>query len=233
MIPNRVIIALVLLLGTFLAFEFSPVDLSLQDQFHHFETHTWWVNAYAPVPRWIFYLLPKAFIWVLSLTLLVAACLPLPARRKIPWLGEISRRQILATLAVIGICPLTVSLGKMLTNVHTPAELVRYGGRAPYLRVTEPVPPEARHLKRGLGFPAGHACGGFALMGLTLLTKRRQTQRLILAGSIILGWTMGIYQMVKGVHFLSHTVISMLLCWLILESTKAVLDALPDTVAAK
>ncbi len=233
MIPYRIIIALVLLLGTFLAFEFSSIDLSLQDQFHHFETHTWWVNAYAPVPRWIFYLLPKAFIWLVGLSLLFALGLPQRSRHKIPWLGEISRQQILATLAVIGICPLTVSLGKMLTNVHTPAELVRYGGRAPYLRVTEPVPPEARHLKRGLGFPAGHACGGFALMGLTLLAERRQTRRLILAGSIILGWTMGIYQMVKGVHFLSHTVISMLLCWLILESTKAVLDALPTKGTAK
>lgn len=221
MTRRPLLLAILLLVGTFFAFEHSSIDLRLQDQFYQAATRTWCVNAYAPVPRLIFYLLPKALSWMIGLSLLVLLMLPTKARRRFPRLGSFSRRQLLATLAVIGLSPLTVALGKKLTNVHTPAELTRYGGNAPYLRVTEPVPPEARHLKRGLGFPAGHASGGFALIGLTLLTERRLSRRWIVAAALTLGWIMGIYQMLKGVHFLSHTVISMLLCWVILEAVRA------------
>lgn len=230
MIRRPLIISLLVLLVTFLAFERSSVDLHLQDQFYRPETKTWCVNAYAPVPRLVFYLLPKALIWTIGLVVLAAAVAPQRFRSRIPLIGHLPRRQLIATVTVIAMCPLTVSVGKMLTNVHTPAELTRYGGTAHYLKVIEPVPPEARHLKRGLGFPAGHASGGFSLIGLSLLAERRRIQRWLIASSITLGWIMGIYQMLKGVHFLSHTVISMLLCWVILESTKAVLGSKPVTM---
>jgi membrane-associated PAP2 superfamily phosphatase len=221
------ILAIVALVIAFLAFEHSTIDLRLQDQFYQAATRTWCVNAYAPLPRLIFYLLPKALLWLIGLTLLVLLVLPARIRRKHPRLGLFPRRQVLAALAVIGICPLAVALGKKISNVHTPAELARYGGNAPYLRVTEPIPPEARHLKRGLGFPAGHASGGFALMGLTLLVSRRRSRCWIIAGALTLGWIMGIYQMLKGVHFLSHTMISMLLCWVILEAVRVVAEKKP------
>ena len=48
-------------------------------------------------------------------------------------------------------------------------------------------------------------------MGLAL---SRRGQRIGLALALSFGWSMGLYQMLKGSHYLSHTVITMLLAWI-------------------
>ncbi len=54
-------------------------------------------------------------------------------------------------------------------------------------------------------------------MGLGLLFNTRRGRWLGFAAGMACGWTMGIYQMLKGAHFLSHTVTTMLLAILIIQ----------------
>ena len=65
-------------------------------------------------------------------------------------------------------------------------------------------------------WPAGHASGGFALMALFFFFKNPRNQFFGLIGAITLGWSMGTYKMLLGDHFLSHTIITMILAWIII-----------------
>ncbi|MFT7223137.1 MAG: membrane-associated PAP2 superfamily phosphatase [Cellvibrionaceae bacterium] len=58
----------------------------------------------------------------------------------------------------------------------------------------------------------------FALLALYYLAQiaRRRKQAIIFALS--LGWLMGAYKMLIGHHFLSHTIISMVLAWFLVNS---------------
>lgn len=53
-------------------------------------------------------------------------------------------------------------------------------------------------------------------MALFFLFKNPINQRLALGVALIVGWSMGTYKMLLGDHFLSHTIITMLMAWLII-----------------
>jgi membrane-associated PAP2 superfamily phosphatase len=65
-------------------------------------------------------------------------------------------------------------------------------------------------------WPAGHASGGFALLSLFFLFKSRRNQKRAVIIALSIGFSMGIYKMLIGDHFLSHTIITMLIAWLII-----------------
>lgn len=67
----------------------------------------------------------------------------------------------------------------------------------------------------GRCFPAGHASGGFALIMLYFAVPNARWRWMGLAAGLAAGWLMGGYQMLRGEHFLSHTVTTMLLAWLV------------------
>ena len=54
-------------------------------------------------------------------------------------------------------------------------------------------------------FPAGHASGGFALLGLVFLVHSRRESISVILMSSLIGLSMGFYQQARGAHFLSHT----------------------------
>ena len=68
--------------------------------------------------------------------------------------------------------------------------------------------------KRGHGFPAGHASGGFALMILFFCFKKKKYKIAGLCLGLAAGWGMGLYQMWRGEHFLSHTLCTLFAAWL-------------------
>ena len=53
-------------------------------------------------------------------------------------------------------------------------------------------------------------------MSFFFLFKKRRNKYLALGAALIIGWAMGTYKMIIGDHFLSHTVITMILAWLII-----------------
>ena len=105
--------------------------------------------------------------------------------------------------------PLLVASLKAVTGIYCPRQLALFGGEAPYRHLFSTSVP----VSGGRCFPGGHASGGFALTMLFFCFSSRRAKAAALAASLALGWTMGLYQMMRGEHFLSHTVVSMLLAW--------------------
>lgn len=132
-------------------------------------------------------------------------------------------------LAVVALVPLATGLLKAVTGVSCPAQETIFAG--PYLHsdmVTRLVGnmPYNEHLRC---WPAGHASAGFALLGLRLIAPPLlRSSFLYAAPGLAAGWTLGIYQMARGQHYLSHTVVTMALAFLISSLAYAWLARVED-----
>lgn len=200
---------LALLAGLFVLLEVTALDLWVQDRFYDFERHRWLVDAKEPMGRLFFYDGPKACIILAALGLLGLTLGPARWRKR--W-GFARRDLGVAVLTLITV-PVLAGFGKSTTNIFTPAQIRRYGGDVPYVKLFATYPANDRPAGRGHGFPAGHASGGFALLGLYGLRRTRAWRWGAIALGLGAGWWMGGYQMLKGAHYLSHTVATMLLAW--------------------
>lgn len=193
-------------------FECTDWDMQLQDRI--FVGGHWLVDAKAFWPRVLCYSGPKAALWVLGLGLAVLGCAP-ASRAAWVGLGQVARCRLWVAAGTLAIAPALVATGKATTNVFTPMDLQRYGGYAPYAKTFARHAPGERPKRRGHGFPAGHASGGFALFGCASMYNSRRWRYAVTAVALGLGGWMGTYQMLKGAHFLSHTLVSALLCWIV------------------
>lgn len=190
--------------------ETTSLDLWVQDHFYDFGQRRWLEDAAEPVGRLVFYDGPKIVIILTALALLTLALGP--ARWRERW--RFGRRDLWVAVLTLVSVPVLAGIGKDTTNTFCPSEIRRYGGDVPYVKVFERYPENDRPARRGRGFPAGHASGGFALLGLMWLRRTRAWRYGGLALGLGAGWWMGGYQMLKGAHYLSHTVVTMLLAWI-------------------
>jgi len=216
--------ALLLLGGALAVFEFTELDLALQDRFYDFAHQRWLVDATDALGRLVFYNGPKAVIILLAVTALVLALGPEPWRARLGF----ARRDLWVALLTLVTVPALAGFGKNTTNTFCPSEIRRYGGDVAYVKLCAPYPENDRPDRRGHCFPAGHASGGFALLGLVGLRRTRAWQRGGLALGLGAGWWMGGYQMLKGAHYLSHTVTTMLVAWIIFLAWRRLLRVAPD-----
>jgi len=134
-----------------------------------------------------------------------------PARSP-SWLG---RRRAVFLFVSMAVIALTCTQLRDVTQMATPRALKVYGAVAPnawehlLLFDAKPVgyPSNA--------FPAGHASGGFALLSLAFAWGTPSARlRGVLIGCLY-GGAMGLYQIARGEHFLSHTLATAVLAWLI------------------
>jgi len=107
----------------------------------------------------------------------------------------------------------TVGLLKKTTHVDCPWDVVGFGGGRPYVRLFEHRPSG---LPRGGCFPSGHSSGGFSLLCFYFLFREgsRLPPGLGLAAGLGTGLVFGFGQWVRGAHFVSHDVWSVMICWL-------------------
>lgn len=202
------------LVTVFLIFELTPLDLWVQDRLFNFERGEWVVDGRNPEGRVLFYMGPKIAIIGFAVLLLVTLFVPARFRPRLPeWLR--SRRRVILTIVPLGLIPAFVGGVKATTNVFCPSEMRRYGGDVPYVRVLETYPPDDRPTRRGRCFPGGHASGGFALFAAAGLAATRRGQFVAIAFGLVVGSLMGGYQMAKGAHYLSHTLITALFAWFV------------------
>lgn len=116
---------------------------------------------------------------------------------------------LLVALSII-LVPLLAATLKAVSGVHSPVDMLPYGGRHPHTGLLE-------HLwlfgktAGGRSFPAGHASGGFALMALYSLPLKKGLRTWLSGFGFFAGWGMGLYQMARGEHFLSHTLTTLFL----------------------
>lgn len=154
------------------------------------------------------YTVPKLLVGAVAIAALAVVVLGhLPRRR-----DRYARWRVPCLVIFLSICltPLAVSALKAATGVYGPSDLLPYGGKHAHIGVLEHVWLYGR-TDTGRSFPAGHASGGFALMALYYLPLRPGIQIALTTAGFALGWLMGLYQMARGEHFLTHTLTTMLL----------------------
>ncbi|MFQ5527006.1 MAG: phosphatase PAP2 family protein [Thermoanaerobaculia bacterium] len=203
-------------------FQATNLDLRVQDLFFDHATGSWLVDAQAPLARWIFYTGPKYLLIIVACTLLLVVA----GFRSIGRPLGLGRRGAIFLFLCLAVVPGIVSVGKSATGVWCPSQIHRYGGEMPYVKPWkgQAVGPEGR---RGRCFPAGHASGGFALLGLFFLPEGPVSGRRGLLLGLSVGWMLGLYQMFKGAHYLSHTLVTMVLAWLIVVVLARLLSVSP------
>lgn len=190
---------------TLYLFETVNWDIAVQDQFYDQVTQAWIVDRREPVGRLLIYDGPKHVIGVIGLGALALALLPARWRDRCSF----ARRELLIAFFTLLTVPVLIGQLKDVTNTFCPRQNRRYGGDVPYVRVFESYPENDRPARRGLCFPAGHASGGFALIGLFWLRRSRRWRINAAVAALTTGWAMGTYQMVNGSHYLSHTITTM------------------------
>src|SRR5688572_27239445 len=128
--------AVLLLAGVLALFEFTNLDLALQDRFFDFATGRWSVDARDPIWRTLFYTGPK--VGIIGLAVALAAVAFGPARWRVRL--AVARRDVFVALLTMASVPALIGLGKNMTNVFCPSEIRRYGGNAPYVALCSPYP---------------------------------------------------------------------------------------------
>src|SRR6188508_275686 len=131
---NRIVgilITLGLLAAGFACFQFTDVDLRVQDRLFDFPRQQWIVDRHAPGPRFFFYNGPKAVIIGIGAVLLVAVALPSrwrPNWAKLPWPAY----RVWCVIACLVAVPATIGFVKSRSDMYCPWDLDRYGGNQPY-----------------------------------------------------------------------------------------------------
>ena len=219
----QIALSILALAAVLAVFDQTDLDLRVQDRFFDFSAGRWLINTGEPLKRWVFYIGPKVLLVIAGISCTAAYALSF----KVPPLRA-ARRGCLLMVLSLAIVPSTVAVIKEFTNVYTPAQMERYGGKAPYVKVLEKYPRDFRQpwSKRGKGWPASHASGGLSLMMLYFAARRRRWKLLGLAGGLAAGWIMGLYQTLNGQHYLSHTFVSMILAWVVIVLLNRLVEGL-------
>lgn len=148
---------------------------------------------------------PKTIIIIFAVYLLLVAILPqfLPS-----WMNRRRAIYVLVCMAVIAIISTQL---RAVTYMATPLELKMFGGVYEHLLLFQ-AKPEGYPCH---AFPAGHASGGFALISLYWAWSDRSYRRIGLVIGLFFGALMGLYQIARGEHFLSHTLTTALIAWIV------------------
>jgi membrane-associated PAP2 superfamily phosphatase len=208
----RIGLILLALLLCLVVFQLSPLDLWLQDRLYVAAGGHWLWNRGEPVSRLLLYTGLKGLLIVIWIGIGVM----LTSSRWIAQLRPYQRglRIVFVSLLLV---PLSVAALKAGTDIACPKDLIRYGGDVVHVGILPVYPEHARPATQQMCFPASHASSGFALLSLFFLFRSRANRRRAIALALLVGGAGGAYKMAIGDHFLSHTIVSLVLAWLIVN----------------
>ncbi|WP_295021823.1 phosphatase PAP2 family protein [Sulfurimonas sp.] len=208
---KSIFITLLFLAGAIIFFGLSGIDVWVQSHFYNSATHLWIVTKDETVLKFLFYDGIKFAIIIFNVLLLFV----LIFGYKKPLIKQYRRALIIIVASVIFV-PFLVGSLKDVTNMPCPKNLVRFGGDHPDTCVWKRYSIELYKKNKIKCWPAGHASGGFALLSLVFLFGSFKRRAIAATVAMSIGWSMGIYKMLIGDHFLSHTIITMIMAWLII-----------------
>ncbi len=198
-----------------LVFEHSQLDIRISELFY--TNGQWLLEKGAQPYAFIFYDGPKALLILLALYLIAVLAIKStklsnhPAIANNSWLNKFmvpfSIHETSYLLTVLILVPSTIALLKDITHVSCPNHLTLFGGSLDYLNLWQNIVAQTP----AKCFPAAHASAGFSLYGLVFLPTLHQYRYRIFEIVTVLSWVMGLYKMLFGDHFFSHTLVSMLL----------------------
>ena len=208
---KQIVITAILLIAVIALFQFTELDIFVQNFFYNFETKTWIIDKNEPLLRFFLYDGIKVLLIIFGAIILFS----LIFLRKKHFVQEYKKGLIIVLLSAIFV-PIIIGSLKAVTNTPCPCNIINFDGTYPKTKVFDSYPKDFVQTSKVKCWPAGHASGGFALMALFFLFKTPQNQKRALIGALIVGWSMGTYKMLLGDHFLSHTIITMIMAWLII-----------------
>lgn len=205
----QILITLFLLVFVLILFQVTNLDIEFQKLFFNFEYKDWIWDKNEPISKFLFYTgLKKALLIFAFIILLILVFF-----RKNNIVKSYKSGLIIVLISAMIIPTFVIGL-KTISNTPCPRNIEYFGGDYPDIKVFDSYPKEFEQKHKIRCWPAGHASGGFALLSLFFLFKRRKNKIIALIFALSLGWIMGIYKMIIGDHFLSHTIITMLIAWL-------------------
>ena len=210
-LPRQILLTTLLLVAAVALFGITDIDLRVQDLLYDPHTHQWLLDRTLQPYRLIFYDGIKAILILFALLMLSV----LIFGRRYAWVRRYRSGILIVVLSAI-IVPAAATILKKETNMPCPKHAQHYGGIYPRIAVWEHYPATFKQPRHIQCWPAGHASGGFALLSLFFLFKSRKNRRRALLFALSIGWLMGGYKMLIGDHYLSHTLITMLLSWLLI-----------------
>jgi membrane-associated PAP2 superfamily phosphatase len=205
---KRLIAPVLFLAGVmvFFGFPFAPgesVDFWFQSFF--WNGKQWLIPHDNIIGKILAYDGPKALIILFAVYLLIIILVPKLAPR---WMN---RRQAIYVFVSLALISVTSTQLRTITHMATPMELTNYGGTFPHFLLFQSKPDGYPcH-----GFPAGHASGGLALICLYWAWFNQPYRKLGLWIGLGLGGLMGLYQIARGEHMLSHTLATLGIAWLL------------------
>ncbi len=177
---------------------FSPLDLQLQRIF--FSNEKWLIDPHDPFFALFFYDLPKIIIALLALASLVILVLHY---FKIVRIQTNKAIGLLTFLLCALFFPILINVLKDILRQPCPRDLLEFGGQfsgtmREYLAQRGPI----------RCFPGAHASAPFSLLGLFYIFEDKYNRGLYLLVLIPLATMISMYQVVRGVHFVSDTMFS-------------------------
>lgn len=215
---NRLFIYLFSTALTLILIHYSDLDLKFQHLFFDEQNKQWLIDKDNQPIKYIFYKLPKYFIIAYGIILLITLITLRINNQKI-----YLQKKILFLTAALILTPLTVAILKHYSPINCPVHIKEFGGGGLYISPLDIFNNSTFFNNSGKCFPAGHASGGFSLISLFFVIEDKKYKYISLLGSIILGFTMGLYQIAKGAHFLSDTIFTMSIAFLICISLKEII----------
>jgi membrane-associated PAP2 superfamily phosphatase len=210
----RKIILLSVFISYILGDYFFHWDDLIQSLFYVNKTNEWTLVDHDNFWRGIFYEQIKIVIYLLCAGLLVYFL------TKFKSLGQDIKKRFYLFFLVMAFVPLSAVALKNLSRIDCPYDLMTYGGTKGSCHVFRPC-YQPWSERDGHCFPAGHASGGFALISLRLLSRRK---KLLTASGLFFGFVMGLYQILHGAHFFSHTIATMMISFLCVWSCEYYLE---------
>lgn len=147
----------------------------------------------------------RLIAWLLASALVLGIAWPFGVLRR---LGMEARIQLAVTTVVASFC---ISALKWFSLTSCPWDLSAFGGWARYASHWSAVADGGS----GHCFPAGHASAGFAFIGGFFVFRYHSPRiaRLWLLCAVGGGLVLGFAQQARGAHFMSHTLWTAFICW--------------------
>jgi membrane-associated PAP2 superfamily phosphatase len=210
-LPQQLALTLLLLAACLAFFEITNVDISIQNLFYDFQNRTWLIPTHNRFYQHWFHEEPRQVAFVIAGEILIVLVASFFYDRLRPY-----RYRLLALYLAIALAPALIGFLKHQTHIYCPCQTVAYNGHEPYVKTLERYPKGFVRTETARCFPAGHATTGFMFMALFFFFRDSRRKWLGLAAGLSLGWLLGLFQMARGEHFLSHTIVTMLLTWAVI-----------------
>tara|TARA_R110001599_G_scaffold161454_1_gene350089 strand:+ start:295 stop:915 length:621 start_codon:yes stop_codon:yes gene_type:complete len=182
------------------------IDFTLADFIYRLQGNTWaWKEALITQD-----VLHKGGKW-LSLAMGLGTLFLLILSTMVTRLKEY-RTPLLYLFSATLLAALLVATIKHLVSMECPWDLIRYGGDRGFIGLLDIRPPS---MPASACFPAGHASAGYTWIALYFFFAaiRPHWRWAGLALGLGLGLTFGLTQQLRGAHFLSHDLWTVMICW--------------------